>query len=116
MSHTWNDVDFDVIYDGDGALPLPTYASNGSARHISNSAEDIVQYTGTGLPLIALEIFCTRANYNLLVVAYRTYPRPSHTLTLTDIYTGTTYIDAIGPAKSYLNQRVRTSIVFRGTS
>lgn len=113
MPDTFGDIAFSVLYDGDGAMPLPSYAAYGSTRHVANSAIDLTQYTGSGPGVWSGEILATKSAYDNLVSAFTTFPRVAQDLTITDVMTGSCQIDALGPAKVYLGTDVRATITFR---
>lgn len=113
MSSSFGSIEFSVLLDSDGAIPLPTYGGSGSTRQIVNSSRSKTQYTGTTAGLNQFDIYCTRDDYDDLVASFRTFPRVAETLTVTDIDTGSSYIETISAAKSYLDGSVRATIAFR---
>jgi hypothetical protein len=111
---SWGSVVLTILVDGGtGSIPMPTYQSYGSVRHVPNSTIDVVQYTGTGLGEVTYSILVTSADYATLLAAFKAIPRVANTLIINPTDMGEWYIDSLDDAQAMLDGRVMCSITFR---
>jgi hypothetical protein len=110
----WGGADFDVLVDGSsGSMPMPTYQSYGSSRHVPNSTIDIVQYTGTGPATVTYTVVATLVEYNKLIGYYRTIPRAYHTLVIYPDDLGYWHLESVSDPQKMIDGRVMFTITLR---
>ena len=113
MADAYGTVPINIRLDGDGALPLPTYATFGSTRHVANSTIDVSQYTGVGAATLPLDLVVEREDYDDLIDIYRGIPRVAHTLTIGDDDWGQWFIDSISAPRLMLTGEVFVAVALK---